>query len=202
MMLTKRFNSLESNKNKMSKKFLLIVALFCGLFIKAQEAMKESVSEKKVAVQSLNQKFSAPVLNAYQENSKSKVDDVFSYFQMLTDASLTDDLKKEVIKNIYLLYQNPNTIVVDFTSETFDKITVQQFIQKLLISEPILFSLSKETKYNAVDFNSWKISYSVSRTKSGIVTQIKVIQKMFFFETPKLFGEETKVVFSTLLGEM
>jgi len=29
-----------------------------------------------------------------------------------------------------------------------------------------------------------------------------VIQKMFFFETPKLFGEETKVVFSTLLGEM
>lgn len=79
---------------------------------------------------------------------------------------------------------------------------MQQFIQKLLISEPISFSVFDQTKYNSVENRSWKIGYTVSRTKSGIVDKIKIVQKVYFFETPKLFGQENKVVFSTLLGEM
>jgi hypothetical protein len=196
-------SSLELNKNRMNKKFLFIVILLCSFFVNAQDVVKESVSEKKAAsTMSLNKRFSAKVLNAYQENSKTKVEDLFSYFQMLTDASLNDDLKNEVVKNINLLFQNPNTLVIDFTSDSFDKITLQQFIQKLLISEPILFSVSDESRYDSVEYQSWKTGYTVSRTKSGIVSKTKIVQKVYFFETPKMFGEETKVVFSTLLGEM
>ena len=196
-------NSLELNKNRMNKKFLFIVILLCSFFVNAQDVVKESVSEKKSAsTMSLNKRFSAKVLNAYQENSKTKVEDLFSYFQMLTDASLNDDLKNEVVKNINLLFQNPNTMVIDFTSDSFDKITLQQFIQKLLISEPILFSVSDESRYDSVEYQSWKTGYTVSRTKSGIVSKTKIVQKVYFYETPKMFGEETKVVFSTLLGEM
>ncbi len=198
-----KFSSLELNKNRMNKKFLFIVILLCSFFVNAQDVVKESVSEKKAATaMTLNKRFSAKVLNAYQENSKTKVEDLFSYFQMLTDASLNDDLKKEVVKNINLLFQNPNTMVIDFTSDSFDKITLQQFIQKLLISEPILFSVSDESRYDSVEYQSWKTGYTVSRTKSGIVSKTKIVQKVFFYETPKMFGEETKVVFSTLLGEM
>jgi len=199
----KRFSSLELNKNRMNKKFLFIVILLCSFFVNAQDVVKESVSEKKAAsTMSLNKRFSSKVLNAYQENSKTKVEDLFSYFQMLTDASLNDDLKKEVVKNINLLFQNPNTMVIDFTSDSFDKITLQQFIQKLLISEPILFSVSDESRYDSVEYQSWKTGYTVSRTKSGIVSKTKIVQKVYFYETPKMFGEETKVVFSTILGEM
>ncbi|WP_345089205.1 hypothetical protein [Flavobacterium chungnamense] len=198
-----KFSSLELNKNRMNKKFLFIVIFLCSFFVNAQDVVKESVSEKKAAsTMSLNKKFSSKVLNAYQENSKTKVEDLFSYFQMLTDASLNDDLKKEVVKNINLLFQNPNTLVIDFTSDSFDKITLQQFIQKLLISEPILFSVSEESRYDSVEYQSWKTGYTLSRTKSGIVTKTKIVQKVFFYETPKMFGEETKMVFSTLLGEM
>lgn len=198
-----KFSSLELNKNRMNKKFLFIVILLCSFFVNAQDVVKESVSEKKAAsTMSLNKRFSAKVLNAYQENSKTKVEDLFSYFQMLTDASLNDDLKNEVVKNINLLFQNPNTMVIDFTSDSFDKITLQQFIQKLLISEPILFSVSDESRYDSVEYQSWKTGYTVSRTKSGIVSKTKIVQKVYFYETPKMFGEETKMVFSTLLGEM
>lgn len=202
-MLRIKFNSFASNKNKMTKNLLLIVILLVSFFSKAQSSgQKESLSEKKVAAQTLNQKFSAPVLNAYQENSKSKVEDLFSYFQMLTDASLSDDLKIEIVKGINLLIQNPNTIVIDFTSESLDKITLQQFIQKLLISEPILFSVSNQTQFNSVDYNSWKMGYTISRTKSGATYNTKVVQKVFFYETPKVFGDKTKEVLSTVLGEM
>ena len=198
-----KFSSLELNKNRMNKKFLFIVILLCSFFVNAQDVVKESVSEKKAAsTMSLNKRFSAKVLNAYQENSKTKVEDLFSYFQLLTDASLNDDLKKEVVKNINLLFQNPNTMVIDFTSDSFDKIPLQQFIQKLLISEPILFSVSDESRYDSVEYQSWKTGYTVSRTKSGIVSKTKIVQKVYFYETPKMFGEETKMVFSTLLGEM
>ncbi len=198
-----KFSSLELNKNRMNKKFLFIVILLCSFFVNAQDVVKESVSEKKAATaMTLNKRFSAKVLNAYQENSKTKVEDLFSYFQMLTDASLNDDLKNEVVKNINLLFQNPNTLVIDFTSDSFDKMTLQQFIQKLLISEPILFSVSDESRYDSVEYQSWKTGYTVSRTKSGIVTKTKIVQKVYFYETPKMFGEETKMVFSTLLGEM
>lgn len=198
-----RFSSLELNKNRMNKKFLFIVVFLSSFLINAQDVVKESVSEKKVATTiSLSKRFSAKVLNAYQENSKTKVEDLFSYFHLLTDATLNDDLKKEVVKNINLLFQNSNTLVIDFTSDSFDKITLQQFIQKLLISEPILFSVSDESKYDSVEYQSWNTGYTVSRTKSGIVTKTKIVQKIYFYETPKMFGEETKVVFSTLLGEM
>lgn len=198
-----KFNSLELNKNKMKSKFLFIVLVFSSLFINAQSSMNDNVKDKKVATTiSLNQRFSAKVLNAYQENSKTKVEDLFTYFQMLTDASLNDELKKEVVKSINLLFQNPNIMVIDFTSDSFDKITLQQFIQKLLISEPILFSVSEETNFNSVEYQSWKTNYTVSRTKSGLKTKSKVIQNVFFYETPKQFGNEIKVVFSTLLGEM
>lgn len=199
----KKFNLSELNKNKMSKNWLLIVVLFCSFFSEAQSSMNESVKEKKAAVSTaLNQRFSVKVLNAYQENSKTKVEDLFSYFKMLTDASLSDDLKKEVVKNINLAFKNPNEMVVDFTSNSLDKISLQLFIQKLLISEPILLSVSDEVKYDSVDSQSWKTSYTVTRTKSGIVSKTNVVQKVYFYETPKLFGTATKTVFSTLLGEM
>lgn len=197
-----KFNSSELNKNKMIRIFLLIIAFFCSLLVEAQSSMEKKVSKKEASLSNLNQRFSAKVLNAYQENSKTKIEDLFSYFQMLTDANLNDDLKKEVVKNINLAFKNPNEVVVDFTSNSLDKITLQQFIQKLLISEPILFSVSDESKFDSIDYQSWKTSYTVTRTKSGIVSKTNVVQKVYFYETPKVFGTETKTVFSTLLGEM
>jgi|GEM_PF-1023630 len=201
-----KFNSSESNKNNMIKNGLCIALLLCSFLTEAQSATQESVSEKKAqkdaAVTTLNQKFSAKVLHAYQDNSKTKVADAFAYFQLLTDASLDADLKKEVIDNIHLLFQNPNALVIDFTSDSLDKIPLTQFIQKLLISEPILFTVSNEAHYDSVSYQSWNTNYTVTRTKSGVNSTTNVMQTIYFYETPKVFGSETKVVFSTLLGAM
>ena len=205
-MLRIKFNSSESNKNNMIKNWLLIIVLLCSFLTEAQSTMQESVSEKKAqkdaVVATLNQKFSAKVLHAYQDNSKTKVADAFAYFQLLTDASLDIDLKKEVVDNIHLLYQNPNALVIDFTSDSLDKIPLTQFIQKLLISEPILFTVSNEAHYDGVSYQSWNTNYIVTRTKSGVTSTTNVMQTVYFYETPKLFGSETKFVFSTLLGAM
>jgi hypothetical protein len=198
-----RFNLLELNKNKMNKYSLVVVIFFSSFFVKAQSNEKETVSEKKqVATMSLNKKFSAPVLNAYQLNSKTKIEDLFAYFQLLTDASVDNELKKEVVKNINLVFKNENELIIDFTSDSLDKIPLQQFLQKLMISEPILFSLSDETKFNSVDYQSWKTGYTITKTKSGITSKIKVIQTVFMQENIKLFGNNQKLVYQTHLGKM
>jgi len=190
----------------MIKNWFLISVLFCSFYTEAQSTIQESVSEKKAhkdaGLVSLNQRFSANVLNEYQENSNIKVADAFAYFQMLTDASLDENLKKEVIANIYNLFQNPNALVIDFTSDSLDKIPLTQFIQKLLISEPILFTVSNEARYDGVSYQSWNTNYTVTRTKSGVTSKTNVMQTIYFFETNKAFGATNKVVFSTLLGSM
>ena len=142
------------------------------------------------------------MLAVYQENSKSKIEDLFNYFQMLTNASLSNDLKKEVVTNINQLYRNKNAMTIDFTSASFDKIPLQQFIQKLLTSEPITFAVSEETNFNSVTFQNWKTVYTITRTKSGISSKIKVNQIVFMYNVAKEFGDKTKIVTNVLLDEM
>jgi len=70
----------------------------------------------------LNQRFSTNVLQAYQENSKTKILDLLSYFEMLTDKNITKNSKQEIIESIKLLYRNPNELIIDFTANTPEKL--------------------------------------------------------------------------------
>ncbi|MBY0487096.1 MAG: hypothetical protein K2P85_07930 [Flavobacteriaceae bacterium] len=180
----------------MKNSFLLIVFLMFSFICKAQSSNSDN------AQVSLSSKYNANVLAVYQEHSKSKIEDLFTYFQMLTNASLSDDLKKEVVTNINQLYRNKNAMIIDFTSESFDKIPLQEFIQKLLISDPITFSVSEEANFNSVTFQNWKTVYTITRTKSGISSKIKVNQIVFMYNMAKEFGDKTKIVTNVLLDEM
>ena len=180
----------------------ITVFLFVGLLSWSQSAHEEKATNTSSKKVSLEKKMNFKVLKAFQNNSKSKVNDLFNYFQLLTDATVDDELKKEVIKTIEQFYKNEYTQVIDFTSESRELIPLKQFLQKLLISEPILFSVSEETNFNSVTENSWNTSYIVSRTKSGITSKIKVNQLVYFIDEMKQFGTLNKPVQSTYLGEM
>jgi hypothetical protein len=203
MMAISKYSSLESNKNNMKSKTLLFLLLMGSFFAKAQQTTSEKkATSAELSTISLKEKLSSKVLHAYQENSKTKIEDLFGYFQMLTDASLNDDFKKEVTENINQLFKTKNTLVLDFTSDSFNKIPLDIFIQKLLISEPILFTVSGETRYDTVAYQSWKTGYTITRIKSGIKQQINVVQTVYWYEDVKTFGTTIKRVDTTKLGEM
>lgn len=197
-----RFSSSESNRNKM-KQLLLFIALlhFCAL------AQAQSTNEKKEAVDavasiSLSKKYAPKLLEAYQENAKTKVEDLFAYFQMLTEASLTDDYKKEIVKNIQYIFKNQNPEVIDFTSVTHDKILLNVLIEKLLISEPMIFKVTGIWQNGAENALSWKNSYTITQTKSGVNANIRIAQLVYLFEELKPFGTTSKNVTVTFLGKM
>ncbi|MGC4041713.1 MAG: hypothetical protein QM710_13235 [Flavobacterium sp.] len=183
----------------MKKLFWMIAFLYCCTLAEAQSSEK---STDAVLNMSLSKKYPAKLLDAYQDNAKSKVDDLFSYFQMLTDASLSDDYKKEIIKNIQYLFKNQNQQVIDFTSPAKDKILLDRLIEKLLISEPISFRVSGTWRNARENALSWEAVYTVSRTKSGVTDTIEVSQLVFLFEENKSFGNAAKHVTVTFLGNM
>lgn len=188
------FSLLELNRNKMRSIFLFAAVVLLGYFGQAQQSSTSNVS--------LSKKYAAKVLEDYRENSKSKVEDLFAYFQMLTDASLTDALKNEVVKNIKNSFQNQNPEVIDFTSETNDQIKLYSLIDKLLLSEPIVFKVSHAGQINSETALSWKTNYTVTRVKSGVSQNIKVSQLVYLFEQNKVFGTSSKNVTVSFLGKI
>lgn len=174
-----------------------------GQFVRAQ-----SVSEKNTTVEvavskvSLSKKYAPKLLEDYQQNAKIKIEDLFTYFQMLTDASLTEDLKKEVIKNIKNIFENRNTEVLDFTSETNDTIKLDSLIEKLLLSKPIELKVADAWQNSFETAFSWNVNYTVTRTKSGVSQNFKVNQLIYLFEQNKAFGNSNKNVTISFLGKM
>ena len=182
--------------------FLFIAILMFGHFAQAQSMDEKKTAETTIAQASLSKKYAPKLLEDYQENTKAKVEDLFTYFQMLTDASLTDDLKKEVVKNIKNCFQNQNPEVIDFTSETNDMILLNSLIDKLLFSEPITFKVSNSWQNNSESALSWKTNYIVTRIKSGISQNIKITQLVYLFEQNKAFGNSSKNITVSFLGKM
>ena len=201
-MLLLKFNSFASNKNKMKQLILIVCFFIIGFSCRSQSVKEEKVVSTSSMKVTLNQRMNFKVLNAFQNNSKSKVEDLFGYFQLLTDPSVDADLKNEVIKTIEQLYKNSNSTIIDFTAESRELIPLAQFLQKLLISEPILFTISEATTFNSVTENSWTTSYAVTRMKSGVTKTYKINQIVYFLDENKPFGNTTKWVQSTYLGEM
>lgn len=183
--------------------FLFGVILMFGQFVHAQSVNeKKATAEVAVSQVSLSKKYAPKLLEDYQQNAKTKIEDLFAYFQMLTDASLTDDLKKEVVKNIKNCFQNQNPDVIDFTSETNDKIRLDSLINKLLISEPIVLKVTNAWQNSSESSLSWKTSYTVNVLKSGVNHEIRVNQLVYLFEQEKAFGNTSKNVTVSFLGKM
>ena len=178
------------------KKISYLLFLLCCFFVNGQSASNTNNA------QTLQSKMSVKVLSAYQQNTSTKVEDLFSYFQMLTDVSLTNDVKKEIITNINLLFNNQNPMVIDFTSDTNEFILLQKLIQKLLISEPISFKVSDEIKYNSLTDKSWNDSYIVERTKSRVTKNMNINQTIFMVMEDKKFGENSKTIWNVFLGSI
>ena len=178
------------------KKISCLLFLWSCFIVNGQSASKTN------QMQTLQTKMSVKVLSAYQENTSNKIADLFSYFQMLTDVSLTDDIKEEVIININLLFNNQNPLVIDFTSNNDDLIYLQTLIQKLLVSEPILFKVYEEVNYSSLTDKSWNNNFNVRRTKSGITKNIPTSQTVFMILENKNFGEISKTIWAIFLGEM
>lgn len=172
------------------KYFVIIAVFFCNCLF-GQQANNAAIRSD------IKANFSVKVLEAYEENSFSKVNDFYQFLEIYSDKNSSEALKKQVEENIYSLFKK-NILVSDFF--TSDKITVEKLLEKIK-SKGLKFdvkSIQKETTFG----NFWTTSYTLAISRDTETLQKNILQRVYFYPEEKSFGSKSKEVWSLFLGEI
>jgi len=69
--------------------------------------------------------------------------------------------------------------------------------RKLLVSEPIAFSLKEGVHFSKETVNSWTINYSITTHKKELTSSINISQIVYFYETEKTLVLLLKSIYNT-----
>ncbi|RAR48453.1 hypothetical protein [Flavobacterium lacus] len=178
----------------MKTTFLFIGFLFFPIFGFAQDA---GFSKK-----SMKASFSLETLQAYQESSFSKVNDFYEYAQLLTNPSISNELKKEIKTAVHSLFKENAVSVINFLSSEKEKITLNKFLTLLEKEKNSRFKIRKANEKVQFFNDYWINHYYLEIERSKQITIIEIKQRVYFSENLKTFGENQREVWSVYLGEM
>lgn len=174
----------------MIKYFTVIVFLFYNCTF-AQQANNAAVEN------SIKANFSVKVLEAYEENSFSKLEDFYELLEIYSAKDTPNTLKKQLEERINALYKE-NTLVSDFF--TLDKISVDRLLEKVA-SKELKFEVKNIQKVKTFG-NYWTASYILTIQRDTETLQKNISQRIYFYPEAKTFGNKKKEVWSLFLGEM
>lgn len=173
------------------KYFILILFVFCNC-LHAQQASNYGAKNNDIRAN-----FSIKTLEAYEENSFSKVSDFYQLLEIYSDKNSSEALKKQVEENINSLVRNDVLISDFFTS---DKIIMGELLKKIQ-SKGLKFEVKNIRKQAASD-NYWIASYTLDISGNREVVQKNISQKIYLYPEEKSFGDKKKEVWSLFLGEI
>lgn len=173
---------------------LLIGLLFFTVFGKAQDT---GFSKK-----SMKANFSMEVLNAYQESSFAKVNDFYEYAQLLTNPTISNNLKAEIKTAVLSIYKKNDISILNFLSAEKEKVSLSKFLTLLEKEKNIRFQPKKANDKVQFFNDYWINHYYLEIEQNKQITIIEIKQKVYFTENLKSFGENQKEVWSVYLGEM
>lgn len=178
----------------MNKVIVIIFLVFSSLFVRAQTTSGSHAKGLKAI-------FSEPTLLAYQENAKTKVEDFYQYLQLLTDASRSKELRKEVKLNIIALFKNDEVLLPDLKSDDLGVVKLQLFLNALETGPPLKFELGSMSSQQ-IELNCWNISYSLKIIYGDKKRMLNLVQRIYLSKNIKAFGANSKYVWQVFLGEI
>ena len=172
------------------KYFTIILFFFCTCGF-SQEA-NNSISRN-----SIKANFSVKAIEAYEENSFSKVNDFYQFLEIYSDKNSSEDLKNQVKENLNSLVLKDVLVEDLFTSE---KITLEKLLEKINL-KGLRFQI-KNIQKKSTSTNFWINSYVLEITNKTETTRKNILQRIYFYPEEKNFGTKKKEVWSVFLGEM
>lgn len=172
------------------KYFIVIAFFFCNCVL-AQEANNSRSRDN------INANFSMEVLEAYEENSFSKVNDFYQFLEIYSDKNSSEALKKQIKENIYSLFKD-NSLVADFF--TSDKIKLEKLLESIE-SKGLQFQI-KDIRKTATSNNFWTNSYTLEISDRKEIQRKNILQQIYFYPEEKAFGSKKKEVWTIRLGEI
>lgn len=152
--------------------------------------------------QTISSSFSPLEIEAYQESADKKIEDFYSYLNLLSDKSISEKAKAEIRENVFLLFKNNRIRIINFFTEENEKTTLSGFLDKIE-KQPISYKLiPKKSSIPELFSNYWVSEYSVEITLNGEKSVKKISQIIYFNPVYKHFGNTQKEVWEIKLGEM
>lgn len=178
---------------KIKPYILTFFILFSGLAFSQDAGLKKT---------SISSSFSPVQIEAYQESANKKIEDFYSYLNLLSDKNTSEKIQTEIRQNIFLLFKNKNVEITDFTSDEKQKVLLSDFLNKLE-SQKTRFSLTKkETQEPKLFLEYWVSEYWIEVELNGEKSIKKISQKIYFSPIYKKFGNKSKEVWEIKLGEI
>lgn len=146
--------------------------------------------------------FSIAEMEAYQESADNKIEDFYSYLNLLSDKSISKKTKTEIKESILLLFQNNQTTVLNFTSETHQPLSLFAFLNMVENQEIHFKVLHLSSKKPDTYSDFWISEYALEIIQNKTKTTKSVLQKVYFSPKNKKFGSISKRVWEIKLGEI
>lgn len=172
-------------------KYLTIILFFFYNCVLAQS------SDNSVSRNSIKANFSAKAIEAYEENSFSKVNDFYQFLEIYSNKNSSEALKNQVRENLKSLVVE-NVLFSDlFTSE---KITLEKLLEQIN-AKGFKFEV-KNIQKRTTSANFWTNSYSLEIKNGDEIQRKNLVQRVYFYPEEKSFGTKKKEVWSIFLGEI
>jgi len=172
------------------KYFTIILFFFCNY------ALAQS-SDNSANKNSIKANFSAKAIEAYEENSFSKVNDFYQFLEIYSDKNSSEALKNQVRENLKSLMVEDVFFTDLFTSE---KITLEKLLEQIN-AKGFKFE-AKNIQKRITSPNFWTNSYSLEIKNGTEIQRKNLVQRVYFYPEQKTFGTKKKEVWSIFLGEI
>jgi|GEM_PF-3434063 len=167
------------------------------LLLLAATATAQNI-EKRPAAPAFSQK----AVEAYEVKAESKVNEFFGYLTLLTDPAGDAEMKKQASADAVKLFRDDKVLLQDFFDTKGRTITLKQLLEKAEAQE-------KKVDFSTMSFATipklksdlrydWLMSYEVIVGNRAV----KVSQSFSIVYEDKKFGNSTKKVWNSYLGEL
>lgn len=150
----------------------------------------------------ISSNFSKAEIEAYQESADKKIEDFYSYLNLLSDKNISEKIKSEIKESILLLFQNDQTTVLGFTSDTHQPLSISAFLD-IVENREIHFNLVRLSSKEPNPYSDfWFSEYVLEIVQNKKTTTENVLQRVYFSPKNKEFGSVSKQVWEIKLGEI
>ncbi len=167
-------------------KTLTLIVLFICLPAMAQSAMNT------------RQEMAAKTATAYANKAEAKVQEFFSYLELLTDPKLNPEMKTQVKQQALSLFENSTATLPDVFDSKNTTISVEALLTKAANQkQKVNFALSEIAAVSTEDVvNTWTLQYVIVISGRKLnVKQVGILKDAY-----KTFGTEKKKVATLYLS--
>jgi hypothetical protein len=173
------------------KKILVIII---GVYF-TQTGFSQSINESPSVMP-------AKTIKAYEIKSESKVNEFYNYLELLSDPKINTEMKAHTSAEALKLFQSTAITVSNIFDKANTNIALKDFLEQVTRQKNVKFKLegfsSHQDKHTATK-QEWDLNYNLIINSKKTYT---IRQKFFIVQEDKKFGNTTKKVWNTYLGDL